>query len=93
LSKATKFIGTIGLIAMSHVSNNYIVQVSLLLFGQQGLEHFFNYRPLLPFGWRILKILRQRHRKTTKTAPTTLSAIQAASQSTFIKERLFSTCD
>jgi hypothetical protein len=31
---------------------------------------------LLPIGWSIVQILRQRRRKTTKTAPTTLSAIQ-----------------
>jgi hypothetical protein len=59
----------------------YFVQVSLLLIGQQGLVDFFRYRPLLPIGWRIMLILRQRRRKTTNTAPTTLSAIQAASQS------------
>ncbi len=62
----------------------YLVQVSLLFIGQQGLGHFFRYRPLLPIGWRIVQILRQRWRKTRTTAPTTLSAIQAASQSTFI---------
>jgi hypothetical protein len=44
----------------------------------------------LPF---FVKILRQRRRKTTNTAPTTLSAIQAASQSPFINEQLYSTCD
>jgi hypothetical protein len=38
---------------------------SLLLIVQQGLVHFFRYRPLLPIGWRI----------------TTLSAIQASSNS------------
>jgi hypothetical protein len=71
----------------------YVVQVSLLLIGQQGLEDFFRYRSLLPIGWRIVQILRQHRRKTTNTAPTTNSAIQAASQSTFIKEQLYSTCD
>jgi hypothetical protein len=30
---------------------------------------------------------------TTNTAPTTISAIQAASQSIFINEQLYSTCD
>jgi hypothetical protein len=29
----------------------YLVQVSLLLIGQQGLEHFFRYRLLLPIDW------------------------------------------
>ncbi len=55
-------------------------RVSLLLIGQQGLEHFFSYRPLLPIGWRIVHILRQRRRKTTNTAPTTLSAISSSKQ-------------
>jgi hypothetical protein len=39
-----------------------------------------------PIGWRIVKILRQRRKKTTNTEPTTLSAIKASSQSTFINE-------
>ncbi len=59
----------------------YCVQVSMLLIGQQG---FFWYRPLLPIGWRIVQILRQRRRRTTNTAPTTICAIQAAGQSTFV---------
>jgi hypothetical protein len=33
-----------------------------------------------------VQILRQRRRKTITTAPTILSAIQAASQSTFIND-------
>jgi hypothetical protein len=41
-----------------------LVQVSLMLIGQQGLGDFFRYGPLLPIGWRIVKILRQRRRKT-----------------------------
>ncbi len=28
----------------------FLFQVSLLLFGQEGLGHFFRYRPLLPIG-------------------------------------------
>ncbi len=47
-------------------SNNvvgvYLVQVSLLLFGQQGLGHFFRHSPLLAIGWRIVQILRQCRR-------------------------------
>ncbi len=58
---------------------------TLLLIGQQGMGYFFRYWPLLPIGWGNVEILRQRRRITTNTAPTTLSAIQAASQSTFIK--------
>jgi hypothetical protein len=75
-----------------NVSGVYLVQVSLLLIGQRGLGHFFRYRPLLLIGWRIVQILRQRRRKTTNTMPTTLSATQAASQSTFINAKLDSTC-
>jgi hypothetical protein len=44
-------------------------------------------------GWRIVQILRQLRGTTTNTAPTTLSAIQAASQSTFINEQIYSPCD
>jgi hypothetical protein len=61
----------------------HLVQVPLRLIGQLGLGHFFRYRPLLPIDWWIVQILRQRRRKTTNTAPTTLSAIQAASKFTF----------
>jgi hypothetical protein len=46
----------------------YLVQVSLLRIGQQCFGHFFRYRPLLPTGWRIVQILRQRRRKRTNTA-------------------------
>jgi hypothetical protein len=31
----------------------YLVQVSLVLIGQQGMGHCFRYQPLLPNGWRI----------------------------------------
>ncbi len=78
---------------LNNVSGVYLTQVSLLLIGQQGLVDFFRYRPLLPIGWRIVQILCQRRRKTTNTAPTTLSAMQAGCQSTFISEQLYSTCD
>ncbi len=70
-----------------NVTGVYLVQVSLLLIGQQGLAHFFRYRSLLLIGW-IVQILRQPRSKTTNTAPTTLSAIQAASRSTFIIAQL-----
>ncbi len=78
---------------LNDVIGVYLVRISLLLIGQQGLGDFFRYRPLFPIGWRIVQILRQRRRKTTNTAPTTLNAGQAASQSTFISEQLNSTCD
>jgi hypothetical protein len=71
----------------------YLVQVSLLLIGHQNLGHFFRYRSLLPIGLRIVQIVRQRRRKTNNTSPTTLRAIQAASNSTFINSQLYSTCD
>ncbi len=76
---------------LNNVVGVYLVQVSWLLIGQQGLLDFFRYRPLLPIGWRNVEILRQRRRKTTNTAPTTLSAIQAASQYTFVNTQLYST--
>jgi hypothetical protein len=56
----------------------YLVQVFLLLIGQQGLVYFFRYLSLLPISWRIVQILRQRRKKTTNIAQTTLSAGQAA---------------
>jgi hypothetical protein len=65
----------------------------LAFYGQQDLGHFFRYRPLLPIGWKIMQILRQRRRKKTNTAPATLIATQAGSQSTFINAQLYSTCD
>ncbi len=48
----------------------HLVQVSLLLIGQQCLIDFFRYRLLLPIGWRIVQILRRRRRETTNTAQT-----------------------
>ncbi len=69
---------------LNNVSGVHLVQVSLFLIVQQGSGDFFRYQHLLlSIGWRIMQILRQRRRKTTNTAPTTLSAMQAASQSTF----------
>ncbi len=59
----------------------------MLLDGQQGLVDFFMYRPLLPIGWGIEQILRQRRKKTTNTAPTSLSAVQVASQFILINEQ------
>ena len=79
--------------SLNNVSGVYLVQISLPLIGQQGLGDFFRYRPLLPIGWRIVQILRLRQRKTTNTAPITLSAKQEPSQSAFINEQLYSTCN
>jgi hypothetical protein len=78
---------------LNNVVGVYSVQVSWLLIGQQGLVDFFRNRLLLPIGRRIIDILRQRRRKTTNTAPTTLIALQAASQSTFVYTKLYSLCD
>jgi hypothetical protein len=78
---------------LNNVSDVYLNQVSLILIVQQGLVDFFKYLPLLPIGWRIVQILCQCRRKTTNTAPTTLSAIQAASQSTHYTPLVFSKND
>jgi hypothetical protein len=43
---------------LSNVTGVYLVQVSLLKIGQQGLGNFLRCRPLLPIGWRIVQILR-----------------------------------
>jgi hypothetical protein len=51
---------------LNNVSGVYFVQVSLLLIGQQGLRHFFRYRPLLLIGWRIVQILRRRETTNTR---------------------------
>ncbi len=64
----------------------------LASYGYRDL-HFVRYRPLLPIGWRIVQIVRQRRRKMANTAPTTLCAIQAASYSTLFKAQLYSICD
>jgi hypothetical protein len=74
---------------LNNVSGVYLVQVSLLLIGQQGFERFFKYRP---FPCLSLEMLHRR-RKMTNTVLTTFNALQAASQSTFINTQLYSTCD
>jgi hypothetical protein len=55
-------------------------QTSLLLIGQKGLAHFLEVSALASHWRRIVQILCQRRRKTTNTAPTTISVIQAALQ-------------
>ncbi len=67
------------------------MQVSFLLIGQKGLGIYISSGIGPPVDWRIVQMLCQRRRKTTNIAPTTLSAIQASSQSTFINEQ--PTCD
>jgi hypothetical protein len=49
----------------NYVTGVYIVQISLILTGQQCLVDFFRYRPLLPNGWRIVQILRHAAGKRT----------------------------
>ncbi len=44
---------------LNYVKGVYLVHVSLLFIGQQGLGHFFRYQPLLLIGWRNVQILRQ----------------------------------
>ncbi len=51
---------------LNNVSGVYLVQVSLLLIGQQGLGHFFRYWPLLPIGWRTVQIVHQCRKKNDK---------------------------
>ncbi len=41
---------------LNNVRGIYLVQLSLLFIGQDGLGQFFRYRPLLPIGWRIVEI-------------------------------------
>jgi hypothetical protein len=77
---------------LNNVSGVYLVQVSLLLIGQQGLGHFFRYRSLLFIGWRIVQLLRQRRSKTTNTTSTTLSAIQLQQANLFLSMHKYMYC-
>jgi hypothetical protein len=63
------------------VSCVYLVQVSLILIGPQGLGHFLRYLPFLPIGWRTEQIVRQNAGGKWQYNANHLSAIQAASQS------------
>jgi hypothetical protein len=69
--------------------NTVLVPGFLASFWPRGFGTLFRNWPLL----HIVQSLRQRRWKTTNTAPTTLIAIQAASQSTFSNEQLSTTCD
>jgi hypothetical protein len=51
---------------LNNVVGVYLVQVSLLHIGQQGLVDFFSYRPLLPMGWRIVQIYANDRGKQPK---------------------------
>jgi hypothetical protein len=63
----------------------YLVQLYLFLIGEQGLGDFFRYRPFsLASHWQEdCANFTQMPEETTNTAPATLIAIQAASQSFF----------
>jgi hypothetical protein len=52
-----------------NVSGVYLIQVSLLLIGQKGLEDFFMYRPLLPISWRNVQILRRWKKQPMERQP------------------------
>ncbi len=55
----------VGLIMLAACTVQYLVQVSLTLIGQQGMGHFFRYRPLLRIGWRTVPSVRELRRKMT----------------------------
>ncbi len=78
-AKSVFFTIDASLLWLNNVSGVYLFQVSLLLFGQQCLGHFFRYRPVLPIGCRTVQIVRQRRRKVTNTWPSTLNAIPTSS--------------
>jgi hypothetical protein len=78
----------------NNVSGVYLLSlVFLASYWSAGFGTFLQISAIAPIGWRIVQILRQCRRKTTNAAPTTLSAIQAASQSNIINTQLHSTCD
>jgi hypothetical protein len=92
-AKSVFFVVEVSLHWLNNVSGVYLFQFPLPLIGQHCWGHFFRYRPVLLIGWRIGQIVRQRWKKMTNTSPTTLNAIQAESQPTFIKSQFYSTCD
>jgi hypothetical protein len=69
------------LCCLNNVSGVHLVQVSLLLIGQQGLGHFFREQPWLLIGRRTVHVVRQCQRKMSNAAPTTHGAIQAEANS------------
>jgi hypothetical protein len=69
----------------------YLFQVSLLLIGQQGFGtflHFSGIGPCFPLAEGLCKFYAKTPEENDQYSPTTLSAIQAVSQSTFINEQL-----
>jgi hypothetical protein len=55
LNAKSGFLQSMRLCWLNNVSGMSLVQVSLLLIGQQGLGHFFRSRPLHPIGWRTVQ--------------------------------------
>jgi hypothetical protein len=72
----------VGLVLLRRVFNPGF----LASYWSPGFGRFLQLSALASHWWRIVQILQQRQRKTTNTAPNTLSAVQASSQSTFINE-------
>jgi hypothetical protein len=73
--------GTRPVLNFFRCSNDFITQkvyfsrlmrVYLDAYWSEWFGHFFRYRPLLPTGWRIVQIVRQRRRKMTALTPITL---------------------
>jgi hypothetical protein len=67
-----------------NVSGLYFVIVSWHPIGQQSFIDFFCHTRLLPIGLKNLKIVRQRQKKMTNSAPHAVSEALAASQSSSI---------
>jgi hypothetical protein len=73
---------------LNNVSVVYLVQVSVLPIGQQGFGTFLQVSALVSNWLEDCAKFMPTPEGTTNTAPTTLSTIQAASQSTFINAQL-----
>ncbi len=65
----------------------------LAFYWSSGFGRFLQVSTLASHWLKACAYLRHRRRETTNTAPITLSAVQAASQITFIDEQLYSTYD
>ncbi len=81
----------VGLIMLSA----YLVQISLLLSSNwsAGFGRFFQVSALASHWLEDYENFTPTPEETTNTASTTLSAIQAARQSTFVNTQLNFTCD
>ncbi len=54
---------------LTNDSVGYLVHISFLLIGQQGLGHFFMYRPLLLIGWRTWQIVPRQRQNEIQRQP------------------------